>query len=71
MTLRSVRHDPFPCAWRSLPFFSCLFIGLPLITVFVRLSLGLGAYRSAITDSVSLAAVRLTLLTAAIAVPST
>jgi sulfate transport system permease protein len=73
MTLRSVRRDPFPVRVALIGaalLFLALFIGLPLITVFIQaFAKGWSAYRSAITDSVTLAAVRLTLLTAAIAVP--
>jgi sulfate transport system permease protein len=73
MTLQSVRHDPLPVRVALIAaalLFLGLFIGLPLITVFVQaFAKGWGAYRSAITDPVSLAAVRLTVLTAAIAVP--
>jgi sulfate transport system permease protein len=73
MMLRSVRHDPLPVRVALIAtalLFLALFIGLPLITVFIQaFARGWGAYRSAITDPVSLAAVRLTLLTAAIAVP--
>jgi sulfate/thiosulfate transport system permease protein len=73
MTLRSVRRDPLPLRVALIGaalFFLALFIGLPLITVFIQaFAKGWGAYRGAITDPISLAAVRLTLLTAAIAVP--
>jgi sulfate/thiosulfate transport system permease protein len=73
MTLRSVRHDPLSVRVALIAaalLFLGLFIGLPLITVFIQaFARGWGAYRSAITNPVSLAAVRLTLLTAAIAVP--
>ena len=73
MTLRSVRHDPLPVRAALIAtalLFLALVIGLPLITVFIQaFARGWGAYRNAITDPVSLAAVRLTLLTAAIAVP--
>jgi sulfate transport system permease protein len=71
--LRSVRQDPLSVRLALIAtalLFLALFIGLPLITVFIQaFARGWGAYRSAITDPVSLAAVRLTLLTAAIAVP--
>jgi sulfate transport system permease protein len=73
MTLRSVRHDPLPVRAALIAtalLFLALVIGLPLVTVFIQaFARGWGAYRSAITDPVSLAAVKLTLLTAAIAVP--
>jgi sulfate transport system permease protein len=73
MNLRSVRHDPLPVRVVLIAvalLFLALFIGLPLITVFAQaFSRGLRAYTEAIVDPVSLAAIRLTLLTAAIAVP--
>jgi sulfate transport system permease protein len=48
-----------------------LFLLLPLITVFVEaLRAGLGAYLASITEPDALAAIRLTLLVAAIAVPA-
>ncbi|MET0667596.1 MAG: sulfate ABC transporter permease subunit CysW [Methyloceanibacter sp.] len=51
--------------------FMTLFLLLPLITVFVEaLRAGLGAYWAAITEPDALAAIRLTLLVAAIAVPA-
>ena len=51
--------------------FLTLFLLLPLITVFVEaLRAGLGAYWAAITEPDALAAIRLTLLVAAIAVPA-
>jgi sulfate transport system permease protein len=50
--------------------FLALFIALPVIVVFVEaLAKGPGAYLSAILDPEALAAIRLTLLTAAIVVP--
>jgi sulfate/thiosulfate transport system permease protein len=50
--------------------FLALFLFLPVIAVFAEaLKNGLGAYLAAITDSEALAAIRLTLKTAAIAVP--
>jgi sulfate/thiosulfate transport system permease protein len=73
MTLRSVRRDPLRMRVVLIGaalLFLALVIGLPLITVFIQaFAKGWSAYRSAITDQVCLAAVRLTLLTAAIAVP--
>jgi sulfate transport system permease protein len=73
MTLRSVRRDPLRVRVALIGaalLVLALFIGLPLITVFVQaFAEGWSAYRSAITDPISLAAVKLTLLTAAIAVP--
>ena len=51
--------------------FLALFLLLPLVTVFVEaLRAGLGAYWAAITEPDALAAIRLTLLVAAIAVPA-
>jgi sulfate transport system permease protein len=50
--------------------FLVLFLALPLLVVFTTaLEEGVGAYVAAITEPVALAAIRLTLLTAAIAVP--
>ncbi len=50
--------------------FLCFFLFLPVLVVFVEaLRNGVGAYVAAVSDSMTLAAVRLTLLTAAIAVP--
>lgn len=50
--------------------FLTLFLFLPVLTVFVEaLRDGLGAYVAAVTDESTLAAVRLTMLTTAIAVP--
>jgi sulfate/thiosulfate transport system permease protein len=73
MNSRSVRHDPWPVRAALITvalLFLALFIGLPLITVFAQaFARGLWAYSEAIVDPVSLAAIRLTLLTAAIAVP--
>ena len=47
-----------------------LFLVVPLLAVFVKaLGQGIAVYWSAISDPVALAAIRLTLLTAAIAVP--
>ncbi len=47
-----------------------LFLVLPLAAVFLQaVSAGIGAYVDALTDPVALAAIRLTLLTAAISVP--
>ena len=73
MNSRSVRHDPWPVRAALITvalLFLALFIGLPLITVFAQaFARGLWAYTEAIVDPVSLAAIRLTLLTAAIAVP--
>ena len=50
--------------------FSIVFLLLPLVNVFAQaLSKGVGAYWSALTDPDSLAAIKLTLLVAAISVP--
>ena len=50
--------------------FLLLFLLAPLVVVFVEaLGKGLGAYWAAVTDPIALAAVRLTLLTAALVVP--
>jgi sulfate/thiosulfate transport system permease protein len=50
--------------------FLCLFLLLPLLAVFVEaLRQGLGAYLAGITEPDALAAIRLTLIVAAIAVP--
>jgi sulfate/thiosulfate transport system permease protein len=50
--------------------FLSLFLALPLLTVFVQaLSKGVAAYASAISDPMAWAAIKLTLLVAAIAVP--
>ncbi|HEX7088085.1 MAG TPA: ABC transporter permease subunit, partial [Vicinamibacterales bacterium] len=51
--------------------FLALFLAIPLVAVFVEaLAGGLGAYFSAIAEPDAIAALRLTLLTAAIAVPA-
>lgn len=51
--------------------FLCFFLFLPVLVVFVEaLRGGVGAYVAAVSDSMTMAAVRLTLLTAAIAVPT-
>src|SRR5262249_54066911 len=48
-----------------------LFLLLPLVAVFAQaLSAGLGAYWAALSDPIALAAIRLTLLVAAISVPA-
>lgn len=50
--------------------FLVLFLALPLLVVFTKaLEKGIAVYAAAVTEPVALAAVRLTLLTAAIAVP--
>lgn len=50
--------------------FLVLFLGLPLVLIFVQaLHKGLGAYLNAVSDPMTLAALRLSLLAAAVAVP--
>lgn len=71
--MRNLRHDPAPVRW-SLIGLSLLVLGLfilmPLAIVFIEaLRKGFGVYWQALADPVALAAVRLTLLTALIAVP--
>jgi sulfate transport system permease protein len=65
--------EPAPVRWLLIGatlLFLGVFLVLPLVIVFVQaLKGGVGAYLSAISDSDSLAAIRLTLITAAIAVP--
>ncbi len=69
----AVRRDPLAVRIvliASAIAFLALFIGLPLVTVFSEaLGKGLDAYRAALTDPAALSAIRLTLLTAGIAVP--
>jgi sulfate/thiosulfate transport system permease protein len=70
---RAGLHDP-PLVRFGLIALSLIFLGLfvvtPLVLVFAQaLSAGVGAYLAAIADPVALAAIRLTLLVAAIAVP--
>jgi sulfate transport system permease protein len=71
--VRGAAH--FPALGRSLLIaaalvFLGLFLVLPLLTVFVQaLAKGIGAYAAAIVDPMAWAAVKLTLLVAAIAVP--
>jgi len=69
----SVRHDPAGVRLLLIGIavvFLGLFIGLPLVTVFLQaLARGWSAYVEALVDPVALKAIRLTLLTAAIAVP--
>ena len=73
MTRPSVRHDPAGVRLLLIGIavvFLGLFIGLPLVTVFLQaLARGWSAYVEALVDPVALKAIRLTLLTAAIAVP--
>ena len=65
--------EPAPVRWLLIGvtlLFLGVFLLLPLIIVFVQaLSHGVGAFFSAFADSDTKAAIRLTLLTAAIAVP--
>ena len=69
----SVREDPLHLRVFLIAvaiMFLGLFIGLPLIMVFAQaLARGWAAYFEALSDPVALKAIRLTLLTAAIAVP--
>jgi sulfate/thiosulfate transport system permease protein len=69
----SVREDPIHLRVVLIAvaiMFLGLFIGLPLIMVFAQaLARGWAAYFEALSDPVALKAIRLTLLTAAIAVP--
>jgi sulfate transport system permease protein len=72
-TVRAGLHDP-PLVRFGLIALSMIFLGLfvvtPLVLVFAQaLSAGIGAFLAAIGDRVALAAIRLTLLVAAIAVP--
>lgn len=72
-TVRAGPHDP-PLVRFVLIALSLIFLGLfvvtPLVLVFAQaLSAGVGAFLAAIGDPVALAAIRLTLLVAAIAVP--
>jgi sulfate transport system permease protein len=73
MTRPSVRDDPTLTRLALIAtavVFLGLFIGLPLVMVFAQaLARGWAAYFEALTDPVALKAIRLTLLTAAIAVP--
>ena len=73
MTRPSVRDDPTLLRLALIAVavvFLGLFIGLPLFMVFAQaLARGWAAYIEALTDPVALKAIRLTLLTAAIAVP--
>jgi sulfate transport system permease protein len=66
-------RDPRPLRWLLTAIalgFLALFVGLPVITVFVEaFRKGVGAYLAAIRDPETLAAIRLTLLVATIAVP--
>ncbi len=69
----SVRVDPAPVRWLLvgvvLVFFA-LFLMLPLAAVFIQaLEKGFGAYLEVVRDPESIAAVRLTILTALIAIP--
>jgi sulfate transport system permease protein len=65
--------DPRPLRWLLIAVvlaFLTLFVGLPVVTVFVEaFRKGAGAYWAAIRDPETLSSIRLTLLTALIAVP--
>ena len=65
--------EPAPVRWLLTGIalgFLALFLVVPLVSVFVKaFEHGVGVYWAAITDPTALAAMRLTLLTAAIAVP--
>jgi sulfate/thiosulfate transport system permease protein len=65
--------DPRPLRWLLLAIalgFLALFVGLPVATVFVEaFRKGSAAYLDAVRDPETLAAIKLTLLTAAISVP--
>ena len=67
-------RDPLPLRWFLIAValaFLALFVGLPVVTVFVEaFRKGAGAYVAAIRDPETLAAVRLTLLVAGISVPA-
>jgi len=67
------RRDPALLRWSLILaciIFLGLFLLLPLVVVFANaLSKGFGAYTAALTDPDALSAIRLTLITAAIAVP--
>ncbi len=69
----AVRRDPLAVRIvliASAIAFLALFIGLPLVTVFSQaLRKGLDAYFAALVDPAAMSAVRLTLLTAGVAVP--
>jgi sulfate transport system permease protein len=66
--------DPLPLRWLLIALalgFLTLFVGLPVISVFVEaFRKGVPAYFAAIRDPETLSAIRLTLLVAAIAVPA-
>lgn len=70
---RALLSEPAPVRWALLAIglgFLALFIGLPLLTVFAEaLRKGWQAYFTALAEPDALAAMRLTLLVAAIAVP--
>jgi len=70
---RSALREPAPVRWLLIAVtlgFLGIFLLLPLITVFVQaLVQGVATYARALTDDDTLAAIRLTLVTAAIAVP--
>ena len=70
---RRALREPAPVRWLLIAVtlgFLGVFLLLPLITVFVQaLAQGVATYARALTDDDTLASIRLTLLTAAIAVP--
>ncbi|HEX5760808.1 MAG TPA: sulfate ABC transporter permease subunit CysW [Thermoanaerobaculia bacterium] len=67
-------EEPRPVRWLVLALalgFVLLFLVVPLVTVFVEaFAEGWAVYRAAVTDPIARAAIRLTLTTAAIAVPA-
>ena len=73
MNRRSALTEPAPVRWLLIAVtlaFLGVFLLLPLITVFVQaLGHGVATYWNALVDEDTLAAIKLTLLTAAIAVP--
>src|SRR5579862_5062054 len=70
---RNALVEPAPIRWLLIAVtlaFLGVFLLLPLFTVFVQaLSSGIGTYFGALADADTLASIRLTLVTAAIAVP--
>ena len=70
---RNALIEPAPVRWLLIAVtlaFLAVFVLLPLVTVFAQaLRNGLSTYFSALTDADTLASIRLTLVTAAIAVP--
>jgi sulfate transport system permease protein len=67
-------RDPLPLRWLLIAIalgFLTLFVGLPVVTVFVEaFRKGIGPYFAAIRDPETLSAIRLTLLVAGISVPA-